>query len=180
MLFGNARIHRGFRFLSFSHTFSFSRSFFYLLCVPLSPSLLLLLYLSHSIAHSHSLSLSNFTFLFLFLPYFNEFVADFEASNTDTQPYQMPHKIIITIIIETQFIYIQYIYIVWYGMYLSMYIHTRRSMYAYARADNNNNIDFSKVIVHPVRLFFFAAAAAFSLSIHFIRIFIVPIAIHLI
>lgn len=51
-----------------------------------------------------SLSLSLYL-CFLFLPYFNDFIADFKASNTDTQPYQIPHKII-TIIIGTQFIYI--------------------------------------------------------------------------
>lgn len=119
----------------------------YLLWVPLSPSLLLSP--SHYIPISIFLSL--FHFIVLFLPYFDEFVADFEASNTDTQPYQIPYQNNNNNIIETQFIYV---HIVWYILKY-VYIHIRRSMCAYARADNNNSIDSAKVIVvHPVRLFF--------------------------
>ena len=95
MLFGNARIHRGLCFLFLFLMWSFSIYFVspsHPLSRPPSPSLSLTLQSSFSF------------FIFLFLPYFNEFVADFEASNTDTQPYHIPHKIII--VIETQFIYI--------------------------------------------------------------------------
>lgn len=73
--------------LSFSYDPSLSHLlFFYLLWVPLSPSLLL----SRSLSLVFSFSLLHF--IVLFLPYFNEFVADFEASNTDTQPYHIPYQ----------------------------------------------------------------------------------------
>lgn len=163
MLFGNARIHRD----SFFHTIPLCLS----RClsigfVPPSHPHSCYLYLSFSLSLHSSLyfSLALFHFIVLFLPYFSAFVADFEASNTDTQPYQIPYQNNNNNHRNTIYLYV---HIVWYIL-KCVYTYTQIDVCAYARADNNNNIDFGKVIVvHPVRLcVFFCCCCYFFFSFY--------------
>lgn len=90
--------------LSIRRSLSVSLFFYFSIC-SVSPSHPLTLALSLWLHSSFYFCLSFFQFIVLFLPYFSAFVADFEASNTDTQPYQIPYQNNNNNHRNTQFIY---------------------------------------------------------------------------